>query len=480
MTAGSVAKTVRTPSRDYMLSHEKWDLPRALLGGTRAMRAKGEQYLPREFAEDALAYTVRLNRTVLFNAFAKTVRDMVGRMFTKPIQLGDDAPEKIKEWSENIDLTGRDLNTFAFEVAIDAMTTGVSFILAEMPPPLPEGATKADEDAAGQRPYLVHVKTEDLIGWKSTTIGGREVATQVRLLECAYEPDPDHPFEEKEVEQVRVIEPGRWETWRKKGDSESWIRHKDGVTTGITDRIPIVAVYFKRGGFFIGDPPFADLADLNCAHWQSSSDQRNILHVARVPILFGAGWDEKDTFVIGPGQLARMSSTDAKLSYVEHGGNSIEAGRNDLKDMETQMQAMGLQLLVSQPGQTATGEIRDDTKEISPLAMMADSLEDALEEAYGLLCRFGGERAEVTVNVNRDFGASVFASTDQTTLLAMADSGYITHETLLREMQRRKVLENDFEPEDEVEKLSGYDEELEDDEPTDRPGGASESEEGQP
>jgi len=478
MTAGSVAKTVRTPSRDYRRAEEKWDLPRALLGGTRAMRAKAEQYLPKEYAEDALAYTVRLNRTVLFNAFAKTVRDMVGRMFTKPIQLGDDAPEKIKEWSENIDLTGRDLNTFAFEVAVDAMTTGISFILAEMPPPLPEGATKADEQERGQRPYWVHVKTEDLIGWKSKTVGGREIATQVRLLECVTEPDPKSPFEEVEIEQVRVLEPGRWETWRKKGDSDIWERHEEGVTTVVTDRIPMVAVYFKRGGFYIGDPPFADLAELNCAHWQSASDQKNILHVARVPILFGAGWDEKDPIVIGAGTLARATSADAKLTWVEHSGAAIEAGRSDLKDLELQMQAMGLQLLVSQPGQTATGEIRDDTKEISPLAMMADSLEDALEEAYGLLCEFSGEKAEVTVNVNRDFGASVFASTDQTTLLAMADSGYITHETLLREMQRRKVLENDFEPEDEVEKLSGYDDGL-DDEPTIGPGRTAEGEEGQ-
>jgi len=31
-------------------------------------------------------------------------------------------------------------------------------------------------------------------------------------------------------------------------------------------------------------PPLLDLAWLNVEHWQSASDQSNILHVARVPI----------------------------------------------------------------------------------------------------------------------------------------------------------------------------------------------------
>ena len=35
-----------------------------------------------------------------------------------------------------------------------------------------------------------------------------------------------------------------------------------------------------------------DLAWLNLAHWQSASDQRHILHVARVPFLFGRGLSE--------------------------------------------------------------------------------------------------------------------------------------------------------------------------------------------
>jgi hypothetical protein len=43
------------------------------------------------------------------------------------------------------------------------------------------------------------------------------------------------------------------------------------------------------------------------------------------------------------------------------------------------MQAMGLQLLVDKPGQSATGEVRDDAKENSPARHDGDALQDALD-----------------------------------------------------------------------------------------------------
>lgn len=453
-------KTVRTPSAAYMRGAERRLLASTLMGGTAAMRKAGETFLPREYAEDTVAYAARLNRTVLFNAFSKTVVDMVGRIFAKPVQVGDDVPKAIADLCDNVDLTGRDLNTFAYEVALDAMACGVSFILQDMPPALPDGATRADEIATGLRPYLVHVKAEDLIGWKTATVNGREIPTQIRILECVDEPDPETPYEDKRVEQVRVIEIAAggcvWTTFRKDAEGK-WSAFANGTMN--VPEIPLTPVYFKRCGFFDAVPPLADLAELNLAHWQSSSDQRNILHVARVPILFASGWDDKAEFTVGANTFARASAADSKLSYVEHSGAAIESGRNDLKDLETQMQAMGLQLLVNKPAATATGEIRDDVKENSALFMMADALEDALEGAMAHLAAFMGIPAPEagSINVNKEFGGFSAGAVDQNTLLTMHERGSITHETLLREMQRRGVLADDFDPEDEAEKLSLYD-----------------------
>lgn len=450
-------KTVATPSADYKAHEITRTLVRTLMGGTHAMRLAGQAYLPQENGESGDAYAARLNRTTLFNAFRKTVKDMAGRVFAKPIAIGDDVPPLLVEHAENIDLTGRNLNTFAFEICKDALQTGVSFILADMPPAQAEG-TRADEIASGRRAYLVHVKADDLIGWKSELIEGQETLTQIRIRETVYEPSADSPFEDVAVTQIRVLErPNVWQIWREVKDADGnsrWVVHDEGTTT--LSYIALAAVYFQRTGFMTGEPPLMDLADLNVAHWQSHSDQRNIVHVARVPILFGAGFDETATFTVGAGTMARSSSAEAKLTYVEHSGAAIGSGRDDLKDLELQMQAMGLQLLVSSPGQTATGELRDDTKENSPLAMMAHALQDGLEQALGFMADFEGlgKDAGGSLVVNTDFGVASRDVTDQQTLLAATSNGLITHETFLREMQRRGVLADDLDVDAEIANLS--------------------------
>jgi hypothetical protein len=447
---------VATPSREYKEHSQHWILPRALMGGTVAMRdaSTAHGFLPQEDGESDPNFAKRLARTTLFNGYRKTVRDMTGKVFAQPIALGDDVPEKIKGYCENIDLAGRNLNVFAYDVFQDGLAAaGVSYILAEMPPVV-ENATRADEIASGRRPYLVNIKAEDIIGWKSELIAGQETLTQLRIQECVYEPDPDSPFEDVEIVQIRVLEPGRWEIWRKRANEnglpEEWFMYQEGVTS--LSHIPLSVVYLKRSEFMCGEPPLEDLAYTNLAHWQSQSDQRNILHVARVPILFGAGFDDTTKVVVGAGTMARSSDPAAKLTYVEHSGAAIEAGRNDLKDLELQMQVLGLQLLMPQPKQTATGEIRDDVKENSQLAMMAKALEDALEQALSDMAEYDGmgKDAGGSLVVNTDFGIAAGATADLDTLINAARISKITNETLLKELKRRGVLSDDLVIEDEV------------------------------
>jgi hypothetical protein len=109
-------------------------LPTALMGGTQAMRRLGNLYLPQEPAESPAAYSVRLNRSFLFNGFAKTVRDMAGKVFAKPIAVGDDVPPEIVRYTENIDLQGRNLDVFAHDVFTDTLPDGIGYILVEMDP----------------------------------------------------------------------------------------------------------------------------------------------------------------------------------------------------------------------------------------------------------------------------------------------------------------------------------------------------------
>ena len=54
-----------------------------------------------------------------------------------------------------------------------------------------------------------------------------------------------------------------------------------------------------------GSPPLLNLALLNIKHWQSQSEQDNILHVARVPILSVYGLAEGQELTIGSSSAMR-------------------------------------------------------------------------------------------------------------------------------------------------------------------------------
>lgn len=456
MSDVSKQKTVATASDAQSAMANGAAMVRTLVAGTEAMRKAGTTYLPQEPGESSESYNERKARSFLFNATGKTVDDMTGKVFTKPVVCEKDVPEKIKACAENIDLAGRHLNVFARDVFKDGMQTGIGYILTDMPPAIPN-ATRADEASAGHRPYLVYIPLERVLGWKSQTIGGVEKLTQFRFMECVTEADGD--FHEKEIEQVRVIEPGTWRTFRK-DDKGEWKPYESG-TISVTDEICVAPVYINRTGFMTGAPPLSKLAELNVAHWQSSSDQRNILHVARVPILGLFGWNADDKIEIGAGRALRNSSSEAKAAYVEHSGAAIDAGQTDIDKLEFQMQTQGLQLLVPQPGgKTATGEVRDDAKENSPLAMMATALQDALEQSFGFMARFTGETVKArtvdgggSVVVNKDFGIQLGAAT-LTDLISMRNSRLISEETFWAECQRRGVLSDSFDPKVEKDRLA--------------------------
>src|SRR5690606_8734809 len=143
--------------------------------------------------------------------------------------------------------------------------------------PRAEGVrTRAEEIAAGLRPYAVLIKPEQVLGWRNE--GG--ILAQFRYMEAVEETDGE--FGVNTVQQVRVLEPGSWREYRADKNG-TWSLHDEGTTS--LSRIPLVTFYTGRTGFMTAWPPLIELAYLNVKHWQSQSDQDNILHTIRVPIL---------------------------------------------------------------------------------------------------------------------------------------------------------------------------------------------------
>lgn len=380
-----------------------WTIVCDVSGGTAQMRTKGKTYLPQEPAEQPTAYERRLNRSVFFNAYSRTRDALVGMVFKSDPSLEDDVPEQIKKHLENVDLAGSHFDVFAKELFTDAFE-GHAFILVDMQPALGQGATLADERAAGRRPYWVKYKACQAMNWRTSVINSETVLTQITFEEKTNEPKGQYGEEEACRYRVFQLNQGvvTWELYRKKkvegATEETYEQEGQGTVNGL-DRIPVAVVYGNRTGYLTSTPPLLDLAYLNIAHWQEYSDYRNILHVAQVPILVRKGATQDQQQVeIGVGSTVDVP-TEGDLKWCEHTGKAIESGRSELQDLEQRMALMGLSMLSQKTDSNITAtEIRSNNlQESSDLSTMARSLQDALELALEFHAKY----------LNLDSGGSI-------------------------------------------------------------------------
>lgn len=433
-----------SPAVDAMA--EGWAKIDALCGGTDAMRAAREKYLPKFPREDEESYDYRVKTSTLFNGLGRTVENMAAKPFAEPVTFTDIDPAPAL-WLENIDLCGNNLTVFAHNLLTAGLKYGLTHILVEYPPTTDEDGkslyvTKAAEDAAGVRPYLVHITPKQILGWISEkTASGAEIPVMVRIMEC--EEEPDGEFGTKSIPQVRVLTPGHWATYRKDEKGE-WPLHKQGRMS--LNFIPLVTFYTRRTGFMTAAPPFKDLADLNVKHWQSSSDQDSILHTARVPILAISGINDDDKITIGA-KSALMLPTGATAEYVEHSGKAIEAGRLSLQDLENQMRAMGAELLTeTQVSTTATQNNIEDGEAKCQLQMIVQGLEDGLDQAIDIMHQLRKLEYKGNLDVYDDFAPGAMMQSAGPFILALVqlvNAGLLSKEDAFEEMQRYGIINPD-------------------------------------
>ena len=430
-----------------------WAVITPLMGGTLAMRAT-PALLPKYPAEGDEIYKERLRLSTLLPAYSETVGNMTSRVFAEPLQLGDDVPEQVVELASNIDNANNDINAWSVDFFREGLSHGLCHAFVDHQKA--EGVrTQADEKAAGVRPYVVMVKPEQVCGWRARD----GLLTQVRYREMIEESDGD--FGTKCVEQIRVLEPGKWTTYRKPKEGGVWTIHDEGATN--LSVIPWVTFYTGRTAFMTAKPPLLELAHLNIKHWQSQSDQDNILHVIRVPILVRIGvqaqFDNQGKvvppeFKVGTGALTDLP-INGDMKYVEHTGKAVDAGRQALLDLIAEMRMAGAKLLTPDKSatKTATQAEEEAAQDLSPLSRMANHFADCLAQLLQFMADYRSLGEGGTVEMRGSFDVDYMPEVSLPTLVAMANAGMISKETLFTEMQRRGVISDEYDWADELEKI---------------------------
>lgn len=420
-------------------------LPRLLYLGTKAMRDAGATYLPKHPLEDETAWQARVNVSVLLPAFRDAVDLASGLIFRKPVHV--DASEDARDWFRNVDLVGQDVTQFGRTVFNHAAVDGIGFIVVDYPRVPPGVSLKVERDM-GVRPYWIHVKAEQVLGWRTQNVNGQQILTQFRYQEAVEV--ADGTFGTKTQQRIRVLEPSMVTVYVKKDNDWEIDVEASGATT--MEDVPVVPVYTGRTGFMQGLPPLADLAWTNVKHWQSSSDQQHILHVARVPLLFGSGFDSDSSLAASPNS-AILGPTGSTLAYVEHSGKAIEAGRQDLQDLKDEMQRMAGKVINEKVMKTATESGVESTQAMSRVEAWALGLQHAYDRAMELTAKWA-KREVGKLRVNTDVDISKPDAAMLTEMRNAVIAGLLSKETYLQIMQDAEVLPDGWTVEDEMDRLS--------------------------
>jgi len=461
MSEISSTNSVSIPVSGYLKMIRRWELIEDLLGDTEAMRAAGEKWLPRESKESLSSYDDRMKRSILFNGYADTISKLCDKPFSRQVVVNN-LPLELEYLMTDVDGTGKSFNLFAREVLENLLNYGISHVFVDhtrIPIDL-EGRvlTKQDEIDLGMRVYLNNISPVNLIGWQTNESINIKVPslTQIRIKKNIFEATSS--FGHEEVEYILVYQPFNYVIYKK-------IQTKTGYDYIIVDsgdislgKIPLVTAYANKEGMMIAKPPLMTLAWLNLGHWQSSSDHKNILRFSRFGLLFGRGIPKKmideGAIEIGPSKAILTESDSADLHYVESSGAGLQVGRQDLLDIQNQMESVGQQPLIkNMPDITATGQRIDSGRNISRLQFWVRATEAQLLDALKLACEWRKIRVpeDLGVDIYDEFESELgLDSADKNLVFQLQQSNIITKKTLLEEMKKRNVLSYNLDVETEL------------------------------
>lgn len=403
---------VSTQHPDYKRMAGVWKKCREVYAGTDAMRAATTDYLPMLTDEAQDAYMARLGRTVLYNAFYRTVSGFTGMLFRVPPVL--DAPEKTTSLMDDVTLTGIPLTVLAQEIADECQIVGRTGLFVNYPVADTATMTQADAIAYNLRPSLSVIKCEQIVNWRSRRVNNKYVLSLAVVQEEFLE--PVNEFKDKSVIRYRVLDLDENDTYRVRIMSEDdkgndiliegpFYPMMNGATMNF---IPLTIIGPDNVTPDVDDPIFVDLVDLCIAHFQAYADYSNGTHFSGLPTPVFIGMelptDGKINVGMGRGIIIPNPAGDAKM--LEVGTQGFIALSEQLNRLEFSMISMGSKLLENHKLQAESAELAQIYRggESSILQAMSLAVSTGITIALRTFASWAGDNpADVKFSINREF-----------------------------------------------------------------------------
>lgn len=488
---------------DYDAMQNAWIVMSDVLAGEDAIKAAGDQYLPR-FAEgdedDWLKYK---ERATFFEITDRAAAAMNGFLFRKDPQM--------KVPQENKD-TGKSGNKILQAFIDDATLTGknlydVAKDLADKTLGKARGGAWIDWSDEEQQPFLVLYCAEDIINWQYERIGGRMMLTMLMLYEqdttyysITGEQAPDEyeviyydQWRELRLERApddtyfvsvtlwRRRKPqrkGKKPTYGLKGTGPApgagvdnpgdWVRISRKIPTrrGFTlPEIPFVFVTSKGpDGRNVPKPPLYGMAKQNIKHYRTDADLTNMLHVLGMPTPYATGVEEEegDNFYLGSSTCLTSSDANSKFGFLALQGTDAAPLLGQMESIEKRMAELGARMLdpsstmsrAPEAYQTVALRQTGETAVLMNISLsLTQSMQDLLAWALWWTMPPTTKRQDVEDQVgytlNTDFLGGVIDPALLTALMQAYLQKAISFSTLFKKLQSGEIIPPDVTEEEE-------------------------------
>ncbi len=477
--ADEVLLNPSTKSSDYVEMIDYWDKVDALLGGTATMRAAGQAYLPTFPEESSELYNFRLSQSVLTNIYKDVVENLASKPFAKKVRfLEGKSSKEIQDLGEDIDGRGNNLHVFAADAFFHGINNGLEWILVDKMT-IREGATVAEEKAAGARPYWVHVRAKDLFAVYTDMIDGKEAVVHARIRETKVSRDG---WGEVIANRVRVLSreydeaskkygPATWELWEEKDTSTNsketvWSKLDGGpIAIGVIALVPYLTGR-RIGTSWIVDAPLKDAVDLQMDHYQQENGLKDAKTMTCYPMLVGEGLnrpvDQNGQNVrvpVGPRAVlfAPMDSNGraGTWKFIEPGATSLQFLASDLKKKEDQIRELGRAPLTAQSvGLTVVTSTYASQKANSAVQAWTFGLKDAIEQALIFTSMFMGGSESPMVWIYTDFPTEAATEKAPDVIMKLREKKEISREAMFDELKRFNIVSPEYDPKADEEKIA--------------------------
>lgn len=442
-----------------------YELIRDCVAGQRQIKKQGKKYLPDpdetepDETEREARYKGYQSRAVFYGVTGRTLRGLVGLVFDKDPAV--EIPDLLKPVKEDATGSGTALDQQAQSALSDVVGLGRAGVLTDYPRAATP-TTRKDAMQGNVRPTIVRYTPEQIINWRTRTVGAKVMLSLVVLRE-SYVVEDDG-FAETPGTQYRVL--------RLTPEGIYTVEiHRDIETK---DKTPVVEMFTPQDGkgqplreipfSFIGAedndpcvdrPPLLDIAELNVAHYRNSADYEESVFLVGQPTPVLAGLTKQWVEEALKGRV-RLGSRAAIPLPVGGSAELLQADPNTMameamKHKEDQMIALGAKLLEnSGTQQTATEATQDNVMDNSVLGTCARNVSMAYRKALNWAWLYmTGEVVDdpevIDYELNTDFAARMLTAQDRQQIIQAWVQNAITWEEMRWGLKRAGVAYEDDE-----------------------------------